>query len=245
MRPATSDVASASTSGRGRSKALAEVHKVTALRQELETLRNAFQNAIRLLNLSRRELLTIREEAICVAEEYRTSNDRLATSNERLDSSNKELLTINRRLQELLGQSDTCSRNSLSVVCVDLRPLISSWMSVSSVGVAYPTEKQGAASTPRAWQENAVRRMADLTPRQREIMVLVVKGRPSKIIAAELHISQRTVESHRASIMRKTGSKSLPALTRLALFAAVNRDDELIEMAQPQIDQPVVVTNSD
>jgi two-component system, chemotaxis family, CheB/CheR fusion protein len=58
-----------------------------------------------------------------------------------------------------------------------------------------------------------------LTPRQHEVMDMVLAGHPSKNIAADLHISQRTVENHRASIMRKTGAKSLPALTRLALAA--------------------------
>ncbi|MBC7522754.1 MAG: response regulator transcription factor [Sandarakinorhabdus sp.] len=58
-----------------------------------------------------------------------------------------------------------------------------------------------------------------LTPRQRQIMALVLSGHPSKNIASELGISQRTVENHRAAIMRKSGSKSLPALARLALKA--------------------------
>ena len=57
-----------------------------------------------------------------------------------------------------------------------------------------------------------------LTPRQREVMKLVVEGHPSKIIAADLKISRRTVENHRASIMRKTGSTSIPALVRYALY---------------------------
>ena len=61
--------------------------------------------------------------------------------------------------------------------------------------------------------------VASLTPRQREIMDLVLAGHRSKNIATHLSISQRTVENHRASIMKKTGSKSLPALTRLALCA--------------------------
>ena len=50
-------------------------------------------------------------------------------------------------------------------------------------------------------------------------MDLVLAGHPSKNIAADLGISQRTVENHRASIMKKTGSKSIPALIRLALAA--------------------------
>ena len=59
--------------------------------------------------------------------------------------------------------------------------------------------------------------VADLTPRQHQIMSLVVAGEASKNIAIDLGISQRTVENHRAAIMKRTGSKSLPALARMAL----------------------------
>ena len=58
-----------------------------------------------------------------------------------------------------------------------------------------------------------------LTMRQRQILDLVLAGHPSKNIAADLGISQRTVENHRAAIMRKTGSRSIPALIRLAVAA--------------------------
>jgi two-component system CheB/CheR fusion protein len=84
------------------------------------------------------------------------------------------------------------------------------------------------------WRESAANHVARLTPRQRQIMDLVLAGHPSKNIAADLGISQRTVDNHRASIMKKTGSKSLPALARLALAAAWNGADEpLVDVDLP------------
>jgi two-component system CheB/CheR fusion protein len=74
-------------------------------------------------------------------------------------------------------------------------------------------------NTRSAWHVDAAERIESLTARQKQIMKMVLAGHPSKNIAADLCISQRTVENHRASIMRKTGSKSLPALARLALTA--------------------------
>ena len=72
---------------------------------------------------------------------------------------------------------------------------------------------------------DAARQVASLTPRQRQIMDLVLAGRASKNIAADLGISQRTVENHRAAIMEKTGCRSLPALARLAVDAAASGSD--------------------
>jgi two-component system, chemotaxis family, CheB/CheR fusion protein len=71
-----------------------------------------------------------------------------------------------------------------------------------------------------ARREAAATLLAGLTARQRQIMGLVLAGHPSKNIAADLGISQRTVENHRAAVMKKTGSHSLSALIRLALAAA-------------------------
>jgi DNA-binding CsgD family transcriptional regulator len=70
------------------------------------------------------------------------------------------------------------------------------------------------------WRESAANHLAALTRRQRQVMELVLAGHPSKNIAADLGISQRTVENHRAAIMKRTGSKCLPALARMALAAA-------------------------
>ena len=70
-----------------------------------------------------------------------------------------------------------------------------------------------------ARQETAARHVAELTPRQHQVMDLVLAGHPSKNIAADLGISQRTVENHRASVMHKMAAKSLPELARQALAA--------------------------
>ncbi|MGD0720926.1 MAG: chemotaxis protein CheB [Roseiarcus sp.] len=89
--------------------------------------------------------------------------------------------------------------------------------------VARALEEARDSGTMSAWRETAAAHLAELTAREREIMDLVVAGHPSKNIAADLGISQRTVENHRAAIMKKTGSTSLPALARLALTAAWKR----------------------
>lgn len=86
--------------------------------------------------------------------------------------------------------------------------------------VARALDKSRDCGRLTAQQENAASHVACLTIRQQQILELVLAGQPSKNIAADLGISQRTVENHRASIMRKTGSRSLPALTRLAIAAA-------------------------
>ena len=70
-----------------------------------------------------------------------------------------------------------------------------------------------------AANEDAAAHVSGLTARQRQIMVLVLAGHPSKNIAADLAISQRTVENHRAAIMLRMGVKSLPELARLVMRA--------------------------
>jgi two-component system, chemotaxis family, CheB/CheR fusion protein len=80
-------------------------------------------------------------------------------------------------------------------------------------------EQQGVLTELFAGRADAVERVASLNPRQHQIMELVLAGHPSKNIAADLGISQRTVENHRHSIMKRTSTKSLPALARLALGA--------------------------
>lgn len=73
-----------------------------------------------------------------------------------------------------------------------------------------------------AQKSDAREKLASLSPRERTIMGLVLDGHPSKNIAADLGINQRTVENHRAAVMNKTGAKSIPALARLAVAAAAD-----------------------
>jgi len=61
--------------------------------------------------------------------------------------------------------------------------------------------------------------LSTLTPREREVMELVVAGRHNRDIAAALHISPRTVEVHKARVMQKLRVDSIPDLVRLSLRA--------------------------
>jgi DNA-binding NarL/FixJ family response regulator len=66
--------------------------------------------------------------------------------------------------------------------------------------------------------------VAQLTAREREILQGVAAGRTNKEMGAELGISVRTVEAHRDSIAKKTGVRSIAALTRLAIEAGIVRN---------------------
>ena len=69
-------------------------------------------------------------------------------------------------------------------------------------------------------------RLADLTPREREVLERTANGLHAKEIAAALGISTRTVEVHKARIMAKLGVRNVAELVRLALDAAPPNDPE-------------------
>jgi FixJ family two-component response regulator len=76
-------------------------------------------------------------------------------------------------------------------------------------------ERDRAQRRDAAVLDDLRRRFAELTPREREIMALVILGRLNKQIAGELGVSEVTVKVHRGQIMRKMRAKSLPELVRM------------------------------
>ena len=75
-------------------------------------------------------------------------------------------------------------------------------------------------SENRAMLEQQVdlkRRAESLTPREREVMNLVVDGKANKVIAIDLGLSERTVEIHRANVMEKMGARSVAHLVKMQL----------------------------
>jgi two-component system response regulator FixJ len=61
--------------------------------------------------------------------------------------------------------------------------------------------------------------LAQLSPRERDVLRGVVDGKPNKVIAHELGISPRTVEVYRANVMTKTGAAGLSELVRITILA--------------------------
>lgn len=61
-------------------------------------------------------------------------------------------------------------------------------------------------------------RADSLTPREREVLALVVDGKANKVIAIDLGLSERTVEIHRANVMEKMGARSVAHLVKMHLM---------------------------
>lgn len=88
---------------------------------------------------------------------------------------------------------------------------------LASIERAISQAAEGSAQDGRPGE--TARRLASLTARQRVVLDRVLAGQPSKNIAADLGISQRTVESHRAHIMQRLGVRTIPELVRAVLSA--------------------------
>lgn len=88
---------------------------------------------------------------------------------------------------------------------------------VERVRVAVARHADRAAPTERLADPVVLARFETLTPREREVFDLLVTGMSSKLIARELGGSFRTVEIHRAQVMRKMAARHLPDLVRMSI----------------------------
>jgi two-component system response regulator FixJ len=75
-----------------------------------------------------------------------------------------------------------------------------------------------------AEKETLRSRYESLTPREKEVLLLVTQGKANKVMAGDLGVSQRTVEIHRARVMEKMGAHSLAQLVRMTIDLEINRE---------------------
>ena len=82
---------------------------------------------------------------------------------------------------------------------------------------------QSPQASGAAGAGDAAERVAALSPREREVLDLLIAGKPNKLIARDLGLSPRTVEVHRARMMARLGVGSLAEAVRLAVRAELGQ----------------------
>lgn len=135
-------------------------------------------------------------------------------------------LTLQRRLGELgctvpvviiTGHGDVAStRQAFRAEAVDFleKPLDEERL-IQAIEESFA--RQDNQRDRQQWARDQAERLAALTPREREVMDLVVAGRHNRDIADTLGISVRTVEVHKARMMAKLQAESIPQLVRMSL----------------------------
>ncbi len=84
--------------------------------------------------------------------------------------------------------------------------------------------RDAGARKQQAERADTLSRIARLTPREHEVMDLIVAGRHTKAIAAELKLSPKTVESYRASLMVKMTAENVADLVRRVVACGAAKD---------------------
>ena len=87
--------------------------------------------------------------------------------------------------------------------------------------LAEAIQKHAERAAPKPVNPELTARLESLTPREQDVLELLVAGDPNKVVAYRLQISPRTVEIHRARVMEKMRAKSLPELVRMAMEMGV------------------------
>src|ERR1700692_779967 len=83
-------------------------------------------------------------------------------------------------------------------------------------GIQVALERDRARRQHQAETAKLRERLESLTPREREVLPLVVSGLLNKQVAAEIGTTEATIKVHRSQLMRKMGADSLPELVRMA-----------------------------
>lgn len=86
---------------------------------------------------------------------------------------------------------------------------------IDRIQKALARDRENRAALQR--HEHIRQRVDALTARERQVLELLTQGKPNKVMAMELGISQRTVEIHRAHVMEKLGVRSVAQLVRMML----------------------------
>ena len=93
------------------------------------------------------------------------------------------------------------------------------------------------------WRAQIRGRLDSLSRREQEVLHLLIRGNPNKVIAHEMNLSTKTVETHRAHIMRKLGVNSMAGLVWIALASGEYQDvpDQLPFTVPPSGLQPLAL----
>ncbi len=86
---------------------------------------------------------------------------------------------------------------------------------LESINKALRIDKSNREKRQESAQAKA--KFALLSPREVQVLQGIVAGKPNKVVSSELNISLKTVEAHRASVMKKMGARSVPELVKLVL----------------------------
>lgn len=132
----------------------------------------------------------------------------------------KELLRLNDSLSVIMmsGHADVAMAvRALKYGAADFieKPFASSDI-LAAIDRVLPDVEQ--ALSRDVTQSDNLRKLAKLTKREKEVMDLLVQGKPNKIVASDLGLSVRTIETHRAHVLSKLEIKSLSDLVRLSML---------------------------
>ena len=117
----------------------------------------------------------------------------------------------------ITGHGDvTSARDAFRAAAIDFleKPLNEAKL-IHAIDEAF--SRQSASLGTRQQREQFSQRLSELTPREHEVMELVIAGRHNREIAAALGISPRTVEVHKARMMAKLDADNIPQLVRICL----------------------------